>query len=112
MLSGVDKLVEVEIYIGQATTPAQEKDGHVSNDQKKKPSQESEHELKQVSIKLPKMTWSGCEASVANDWKAVAGVSPIETDLNTQICTLKLDVSVEVENFLDALAEKNSKILQ
>ena len=56
MLSGVDKLVEVEIYIGQATTPAQEKDGHVSNDQKKKPSQESEHELKQVSIKLPKMT--------------------------------------------------------
>ena len=56
MLSGVDKLVEVEIYVGQATTPAEEVDGHGSNDKKKKPSDESEHELKQVSIKLPNMT--------------------------------------------------------
>ena len=64
MLSGVDKLVEIEIYVGQTTTPAKEQPGHGGKDKKKNPSlsplkelqPEVQRELQHVSIRLPSMT--------------------------------------------------------
>ena len=47
-----------------------------------------------------------------NDLKAVAGVSAIETDLDEQTCTFKLDASVDAEELLNDLATQNSKMLQ
>jgi len=49
---------------------------------------------------------------VRNDLKAVASVSAIQTDLDEQTCTFKLDASVDAEKLLTTLAEKNSKLLQ
>ena len=56
MLSGVDKLVEVEIVIGQGTSPAKEQLGNGGEGKKKQSSAEPKNELQQVSIKLPNMT--------------------------------------------------------
>ena len=55
MLSGVEKMVEVEIYVGQATTPSVEQPGH-GGGKKEQSSVEPTPELQQVSIKLPNMT--------------------------------------------------------
>ena len=56
MLSGVDKLVEVEIVVGQATSPSQAEPGHGGGGKKKQSSVEPENRLQQVSIELPNMT--------------------------------------------------------
>lgn len=56
MLSGVDKLVEVEIVVGQATSPLQAEPGHGGGGEKKQSSVEPENRLQQVSIELPNMT--------------------------------------------------------
>ena len=55
MLSGVEKMVEVEIYVGQATKPSKEQPGH-GGGKKEQSSVEPTLELQQVSIKLPNMT--------------------------------------------------------
>ena len=44
-----------------------------------------------------------------NDLKALAGVSEIETDLDEQTCSFKLDLFFDAEEVLNALADKNSK---
>lgn len=56
MLSGVDKLVEVELYIGQPTRPAVEQPGHGSNEKKKPIQADADKETQHVSIDLPNMT--------------------------------------------------------
>ena len=56
MLSGVDKLVEVEFYIGQPTRPAVEQPGHGSNEKKKPIQADADKETQHVSIDLPNMT--------------------------------------------------------
>ena len=45
-----------------------------------------------------------------SDLKAVDVVSDIETDLDTQTSTFKVEGSVDVEDLLNKLAEKNNKI--
>ncbi len=54
MLSGVDKLVEVEIFVGQETAPSKSEPGH--GGKKKQSSVESSSDLQQVSINVPNMT--------------------------------------------------------
>ena len=56
MLSGVDKLVEVEIFIGQETIPLNAQQGHGGDSKKKQSKVDSPDKLRQVSIKLPNMT--------------------------------------------------------
>ena len=55
MLSGVDKLVEVEIFVGQKTEPSTAQPGHGGTSKKKQSSQETSGKLRQVSFKLPNM---------------------------------------------------------
>ena len=56
MLSGVDKMVEVEIFVGQPTAPSKEASGHGGDSKKKQSKVESKSELHTVSIHLPNMT--------------------------------------------------------
>ena len=56
MLSGVDKLVELDIFIGQQTSPSKAEPGHGGDGKKKQSNVESPDKLRQVSINLPKMT--------------------------------------------------------
>ena len=56
MLSDVDKLVEIEIFVGQKTTPGKEQDGHGGDSKKEGSSIQPPTELQHVSIKLPNMT--------------------------------------------------------
>jgi polyisoprenoid-binding protein YceI len=56
MLSGVDKLVEVEIFVGQQTSASKAEPGHGGDSKKKQSSVEPASELRQVSINLPNMT--------------------------------------------------------
>lgn len=55
MLSGVDKLVEVEIFVGQKTNPTQAQPGNGS-EKKKQSKSESKSQLREVSVRLPNMT--------------------------------------------------------
>lgn len=55
MLSGVDKLVEVEIFVGQKTTPSTAQPGNGSG-KKKQSKVNNESKLREVSIQLPNMT--------------------------------------------------------
>jgi polyisoprenoid-binding protein YceI len=55
MLSGVDKMVEVEISLGQKTEPSEEQQGH-GGGKKKQSKSDSKTQFRQVSIKLPNMT--------------------------------------------------------
>jgi polyisoprenoid-binding protein YceI len=56
MLSGVDKMVSVEIIVGQATAPSKAQPGHGGDTKKEKQSNiESPSTLRQVSINLPNM---------------------------------------------------------
>ena len=45
-----------------------------------------------------------------SDLQAVDGVTHIETDLDEQTCSFKLDESTDVEELLNSLAEKNDKM--
>ena len=45
-----------------------------------------------------------------SDLKAVKTVSGIETNLDEQTCTFKIDASVDVKKLLNSLAKKNNKI--
>lgn len=56
MLSGVDKMVEIEILVGQKTIPLKAQQGHGGDSKKKQSKVESPDKLRQVSIKLPNMT--------------------------------------------------------
>ena len=56
MLSGVEKLVEVEIFIGQQTSSSKAEPGHGGDSKKKQSKVESPDKLQQVSINLPNMT--------------------------------------------------------
>jgi len=56
MLSGVDKLVEVEIVVGQKTSPSKAQPGHGGDSKKKQSSVAPPSNLRQVSINLPNMT--------------------------------------------------------
>ena len=56
MLSGVDKMVEVEFSIGQATNPSKEQKGHGGASKKKKSSKDASVKQRQVSVYLPNMT--------------------------------------------------------
>jgi len=49
---------------------------------------------------------------VRNDLKAVQSVSNIQTNLDQKTCTFQLDASVDVGKLLNAMAEKNNKILE
>lgn len=55
MLSGVDKMVSVELSVGQKTAVSGASDGH-GGDSKKQSSKSPKPALKQVSVKLPNMT--------------------------------------------------------
>ncbi len=55
MLSGVEKLVEVEIAVGEKTAPATAAPGNGS-EKKKQSSTETESKMQLVSLKLPNMT--------------------------------------------------------
>ena len=56
MLSGVEKLVEVEIVIGQQTSPSEAQPGHGGDSKEKQSSVEGAKDLQVVSINLPNMT--------------------------------------------------------
>ena len=56
MLSGVDKMVEVEIFVGQQTNPSVEQPGHGGDSKKKQSKVDSSNKFRQVSIYLPHMT--------------------------------------------------------
>jgi len=56
MLSGVDKMVEVEIFIGQQTSPSEEQSGHGGDSKKKQSKVDSKSKLRTVSVHLPNMT--------------------------------------------------------
>lgn len=56
MLSGVDKMVEVELFIGQATQASKAQPGHGGDSKKKQSKKEDRQELRQVALKLPHMT--------------------------------------------------------
>jgi polyisoprenoid-binding protein YceI len=56
MLSGVEKAVELEIFVGQKTTIPQAQEGHGGDSQKKQSKVELPTERQQVSINLPNMT--------------------------------------------------------
>ena len=56
MLSGVDKMVEVEIFIGQQTSPSGEQSGHGGDSKKKQSKVDSKSKLRTVSVHLPNMT--------------------------------------------------------
>lgn len=57
MLSGVEKLVEVEIFVGQKTTIPKASDGHGGESKKEQSNVESPAtKIQQVSINLPNMT--------------------------------------------------------
>jgi len=61
MLSGVEKMVQVELFIGQKTSPTAAAGGHGGDSKKKKGSGKKQSsttpasELQHVSVKLPKM---------------------------------------------------------
>jgi len=56
MLSGVDKLVEVEIVVGQKTSPSKALPGHGGDSKKKQSSVAPPVKLQHVAINLPNMT--------------------------------------------------------
>jgi len=56
MLSGVDKSVEVEIVVGQKTSPSEAQPGHGGDSQKKQSSVDRAKDRQVVSINLPHMT--------------------------------------------------------
>jgi len=47
---------------------------------------------------------------VRGDLKAVGGITNIETDLDELTCSFDVDSSVDVEELIDRLAEKNNKL--
>ena len=55
MLSGVDKIVEVEVFVGQQTSPSKQQPGHGGGSKKKQSKLDSASKLRQVSINLPNM---------------------------------------------------------
>ena len=57
--------------------------------------------LRLVAIKLPNMKLTGRESSVRNDLKATEGVTSIETDLDEQTCSFRVDASVDVRESLN-----------
>ena len=44
------------------------------------------------------------------DLKAVGGITNIETDLDESTCSFQVDSSVDVEELINRLAEKNNKL--
>ena len=56
MLSGVDKLVEIDISVGQPTSPKPELPGNGASNERKRSIQEKSEGTQHVSIKLPNMT--------------------------------------------------------
>lgn len=57
MLSGVYKIVDVELVIGEKTAPSNAQGGHGGDSKKKKQSNnDSKSKTRQVSVKLPNMT--------------------------------------------------------
>ncbi len=45
-----------------------------------------------------------------SDLKAISGVTGIETNLDEQTCSFKIDPAVDVKMMLKSLAENNGKI--
>ena len=45
-----------------------------------------------------------------SDLKDVNGITDIETDLDAQTCSFKIEGSADVERLLNQLAEKNNKM--
>ena len=110
MLSGVDKMVDIEIVVGQPTPTTTEKPGHGGESKEKEARQRLPENLQLVSLYLPNMTWTGCEASVRSDLKAISSITGIETNLDEQTCSFKIDPTVDVQTMLDSLAKNNGKI--
>ena len=52
----MSKLVEVEIVVGQETSPSEAQPGHSGDSKKKQSSVEPARDLRLVSINLPNMT--------------------------------------------------------
>jgi hypothetical protein len=47
---------------------------------------------------------------VRSDFKAVEGITSIETDLDEKTCSFKIVASVDVHELLDGLMKKNNKM--
>jgi copper chaperone CopZ len=62
-----------------------------------------------VKLKVPGMEWGMCERSVKSALTKVEGISVIDTDVPTRMCSISVtDKNLDVKAKLDELAESNS----
>ena len=76
----------------------------------KKASTDKGSEAQLVSLKLPNMTWGGCEKSVRSALTADAGFANLKTDLKSRSATFECSNADEIKKKLETIAAKNSHV--
>ena len=66
--------------------------------------------LTSVSVKLPGMTWGGCESSVKKALTAEVGFHNLKTDLSTNSATFEISGGFDFEAKLNEIAENSQQV--